>query len=78
MRTHIILAQNGYGQLEHIHLKMYITVVYISGQKKGDVVYALRDYQLRIQDNALTQQFKFGQNSQIDIVIETNIHKLLV
>ncbi|MGT2596575.1 oxidoreductase [Staphylococcus aureus] len=83
--TLIILAQNGYGQLEHISFKNVCqAVVYISGQKKGDVVTHFRDYQLRIQDNALTRQFRdLVQDSQIDIVLERNIqqaiwYKLLV
>ncbi|RQG90434.1 oxidoreductase, partial [Staphylococcus aureus] len=83
--TLIILAQNGYGQLEHIPFKNVCqAVVYISGQKKGDVVTHFRDYQLRIQDNALTRQFRdLVQDSQIDIVLEANIqqaiwYKLLV
>lgn len=83
--TLIILAQNGYGQLEHISFKNVCqAVVYISGQKKGDVVTHFRDYQLRIQDNALTRQFRdLVQDSQIDIVLEANIqqaiwYKLLV
>ncbi len=52
--------------------------------KKGDVVTHFRDYQLRIQDNALTRQFRdLVQDSQIDIVLEANIqqaiwYKLLV
>ena len=51
---------------------------------KGDVVTHFRDYQLRIQDNTLTRQFRdLVQESQIDIVLEANIqqaiwYKLLV
>ncbi|WP_095249472.1 oxidoreductase, partial [Staphylococcus aureus] len=77
--TLIILAQNGYGQLEHIPFKNVCqAVVYISGQKKGDVVTHFRDYQLRIQDNALTRQFRdLVQDSQIDIVLEANIQQAI-
>lgn len=83
--TIIILAQNGYGQLERIPYKhVYQAVVYISGQKKGDVVTHFRDYQLRLQDSTLTRQFKdLVHNSHIDVVLEENIqqaiwYKLLV
>ncbi|MGZ1848803.1 oxidoreductase [Staphylococcus argenteus] len=83
--TLIILAQNGHGQLERIPYKhVYQAVVYISGQKKDNVVTHFRDYQIRLQDTALTRQFKdLVQNSHIDVVLEANIqqaiwYKLLV
>ncbi len=75
--TLIILAQNGYGQLEHISFKNVCqAVVYISGQRKAMYTH-FRDYQLRIQDNALTRQFRdLVQDSQIDIVLKQIFNKL--
>ena len=66
------------------HLKRMPSSCLYKWSKKGDVVTHFRDYQLRIQDNTLTRQFRdLVQESQIDIVLEANIqqaiwYKLLV
>lgn len=55
----IILAQNGYGQLNKLpYQHVFQAVVYISGQKVNNKVQHFRDYQLCIQDSTLTRQFK--------------------
>ena len=57
----IILAQNGYGQLNKLpYQHVFQAVVYISGQKVNNNVQHFRDYQLYIQDSTLTRQFRGG------------------
>ncbi len=77
--TLIILAQNGYGQLEHIPFKNICqAVVYIVVKRKAMYTH-FRDLSISIKDNALTQQFRdLVQDSQIDIVFRANIQQLLV
>lgn len=83
--TTIILAQNGAGQLTHIPFNnKFQAVVYISGQKKEDIVTHFRDYQLQLQDCAKTRQFQNLINqSNINITLVPQIndaiwYKLLV
>ncbi|EHJ08073.1 oxidoreductase [Staphylococcus simiae] len=83
--TIIILAQNGAGQLAHIpYSNKFQAVVYISGQKKDDVVTHFRDYQLQLQDCAETRQLQqLMKQSNIDIILVPQIndaiwYKLLV
>ena len=81
----IILAQNGYGQVERIpYPNVFQAVVYISGQKINRQIKHFRDYQLYIQDNTLTRQFKNEIiGSKLNVTLEPNIemkiwYKLLV
>ena len=73
----IILAQNGYGQLNKLpYQHVFQAVVYISGQKVNNKVQHFRDYQLCIQDSTLTRQFKqMVRPSKIEVVLQENIEK---
>lgn len=73
----IILAQNGYGQLNKLpYQHVFQAVVYISGQKVNNNVQHFRDYQLYIQDSTLTRQFKqMVHPSKIEVVLQENIEK---
>lgn len=67
----IILAQSSYGQLNELpYQHVFQAVVYISGQKVNNNVQHFRDYQLYIQDNALTCQFEqMVHPSRIEVVL---------
>ncbi|MFD1415930.1 oxidoreductase [Oceanobacillus jeddahense] len=57
--TVCILCQNGYGQLEKFHIpNAYQAVVYISGQKKENVVTHFRDRILILPENTVTKKLK--------------------
>lgn len=59
--TVCILCQNGYGQLDRFHIpNAYQAVVYISGQKKGNVVTHFRDRILILPENLVTKKLKEG------------------
>lgn len=83
--TIIILAQNGYGQLERIPFpNSYQAVVYISGQKNNNDVIHFRDYRLHLKDTPRTRKLqKLTNQTNIEIILEENIeekiwYKLLV
>ena len=83
--TIIILAQNGYGQLERIPFpNSYQAVVYISGQKNNNDVTHFRDYRLHLKDTPRTRKLqKLTNQTNIEIILEENIeekiwYKLLV
>lgn len=55
----VILAQNGYRDLNRLPIKhIYQAVVYISGQKEGNTVTHFRDEILHLQRDEFTQQLK--------------------
>lgn len=57
--TVCILCQNGYGQLDQFHIpNVYQAVVYISGQKKGQVITHFRDRTLILPENNVTKVLK--------------------
>ncbi|WP_080872055.1 oxidoreductase [Oceanobacillus timonensis] len=57
--TICILCQNGYGQLDTFHIpNAYQAVVYISGQKKENVVTHFRDRVLMLPENTKTKKLK--------------------
>ncbi|MFD1064717.1 oxidoreductase [Oceanobacillus locisalsi] len=57
--TVCILCQNGYGQLDTFPIpNAYQAIVYISGQKKGNVVTHFRDRILILPENAGTKKLK--------------------
>lgn len=81
----IILAQNGYGQSQHIpYQHVYQAVVYISGQKRNDKITHFRDYRLHLQDSSDTPELKQQlSSSKIELILESDIqnkiwYKLLV
>ena len=81
----VILAQNGYRDLNRLSIKhIYQAVVYISGQKDGNTVTHFRDEILHLQRDAFTQQLKrdldrSGLHIELEDNIETPIwYKLLV
>ncbi|CAM3125577.1 oxidoreductase [Staphylococcus argensis] len=81
----VILAQNGYRDLNRLPIKhVYQAVVYISGQKDGNTVTHYRDEILHLQRDARTQQLKQElDDSGLHIELENNIestiwYKLLV
>ena len=81
----VILAQNGYRDLNRLPIKhIYQAVVYISGQKDGNTVTHFRDEILHLQRDAFTQQLKrdldrSGLHIELEDNIETPIwYKLLV
>lgn len=81
----IVLAQNGYGQAQHIpYQHVYQAVVYISGQKRNDSITHFRDYRLLIQDTSETRLLKQQLAlSKIELILENDIerkiwYKLLV
>lgn len=81
----VILAQNGYRDLNRLPIKhIYQAVVYISGQKDGNTVTHFRDEILHLQRDAFTQHLKHELDSSgLHIKLEDNIEttiwcKLLV
>ena len=81
----VILAQNGYRDLNRLPIKhIYQAVVYISGQKDGNTVTHFRDEILHLQRDESTQQLKreldgSGLHIELEDNIETTIwYKLLV
>ncbi|MCI2803668.1 oxidoreductase [Staphylococcus pettenkoferi] len=81
----VILAQNGYRDLNRLSIKhIYQAVVYISGQKDGNTVTHFRDEILHLQRDTFTQQLKrdldrSGLHIELEDNIETPIwYKLLV
>lgn len=83
--THIILAQNGYGQLDSLtDYHAYQGVVYISGEKKGQYVTHFRDRRIHVQRDLHTEQLAQQlAHSKLEFVLEDNIeqtiwYKLLV
>lgn len=84
-KTVVILAQNGYGQLDLLaDYQAYQGVVYISGEKNGTHVTHFRDRRIHIQRDQYTEQFaKQLANSNLELVLENTIeqtiwYKLLV
>lgn len=84
-QTLIILAQNGYGQLQTIdHPHVEQAVVYISGQKEGQHVTHYRDQRLHIQRNTRTEQLLHAlAQTDLTLCLEDDIaqtiwYKLLV
>ena len=83
--TVVILAQNGYGQLELLaDYKAYQAVVYISGEKKGTHVTHFRDRRLHIQRTQTTMSLAEQlSDTTLELVLEDDIlqtiwYKLLV
>lgn len=81
----VILAQNGYRDLNRLPIKhIYQAVVYISGQKDGNTIMHFRDEILHLQKDESTQQLKreldrSGLHIELEDNIETTIwYKLLV
>ncbi|WP_066186424.1 MULTISPECIES: oxidoreductase [Gracilibacillus] len=84
-QTICILCQNGYGQLERFPLPhTYQAVVYISGQKKGQVITHFRDRTLILPENSATYGLKEAvSKSNLDIQLHRDYlhdiwYKLLV
>ena len=77
--TIIILAQNGYGQLELIpYPNSYQAVVYISGQKNNNDVTHFRDYRLHLKDTPRTRKLqKLTDQTNIEIILEENIEEII-
>lgn len=69
--TIIIICQNGYSQTERItHLNTFHAVVYISGQKKDDIVIYFRDNRLVLPNNVHTKKLQsIFLNTDLDISI---------
>ncbi|MCS4485748.1 oxidoreductase [Staphylococcus americanisciuri] len=83
--TLIILAQNGYGQLDLLaDYQAYQGVVYISGEKKGKHVTHFRDRRIHIQRDKHTEQLVTQlANTDLEVILENDIaqtiwYKLLV
>ncbi|UXR78272.1 MULTISPECIES: oxidoreductase [unclassified Staphylococcus] len=83
--TRIILAQNGYGQLDSLtHYHAYQGVVYISGEKKGQHVTHFRDRRIHVQHDTCTEQLAQQLvHTKLELVLEDDIehtiwYKLLV
>lgn len=72
--TIIIICQNGYSQTERItHPNTFHAVVYISGQKKDDIVIYFRDNRLVLPNNAHTKKLQsIFLNTDLDITISDN------
>ncbi|GEN88942.1 oxidoreductase [Oceanobacillus sojae] len=73
--TVCILCQNGYGQLGKFQLpgNTYQAVVYISGQKKGNVVMHFRDRTLILPENTVTKKLKkVIAASNLDIQLQSD------
>lgn len=69
--TIIIICQNGYSQTERItHPNTFHAVVYISGQKKDDIVIYFRDNRLVLPNNVHTKKLQsIFLNTDLDISI---------
>lgn len=69
--TIIIICQNGYSQTERItHRNTFHAVVYISGQKKDDIVIYFRDNRLVLPNNVHTKKLQsIFLNTDLDISI---------
>ncbi|AVP35881.1 oxidoreductase [Staphylococcus felis] len=83
--TIVILAQNGYGQLDQLaSYRAYQAVVYISGQKKDNHVVHFRDQTIHIQRDTHTEQLaETLSHTELTLHLEENIeckiwYKLLV
>lgn len=75
--TVCILCQNGYGQLDKFRIPgdVYQAVVYISGQKKGDIVTHFRDRTLILPENTVTKKLKeVIAASNLDIQLRSDYH----
>ncbi|SCS63333.1 oxidoreductase [Staphylococcus caeli] len=77
--TIIILAQNGQGQLSKFdHPHVYQGVVYISGQKKGNIVTHYRDHKIILERNLHTQKLsKLVADSALNIELTEDINKAI-
>jgi len=77
--TIIILAQNGQGQLSKFdHPHVYQGVVYISGQKKGNIVTHYRDHKIILERNLHTQKLsKLVADSPLNISLTDDINKAI-
>ncbi|GAQ18724.1 2-dehydropantoate 2-reductase [Oceanobacillus picturae] len=74
--TVCILCQNGFGQLEKFQIPhAYQAVVYISGQKKGQIATHFRDRILILPENEVTTKLKEAvTESNLDIQLRSNYH----
>ncbi|WP_152658127.1 oxidoreductase [Oceanobacillus sp. CFH 90083] len=72
--TVCILCQNGYGQLEEFQIPgAFQAVVYISGQKKADVITHFRDRILILPENNVTKKLKeVITESNLDLQLRSN------